>query len=117
MISSLPKYVAIDLGSVRERRVDSVIRDEFETGPIQQRRLECRPRYELQVKLQICGSKYNDFLCWFEDVICNGTQYFKMTHPVTGVEKRVRFVTNELDFSFVPYDSWEATVVLERWGK
>lgn len=117
MISKLPNYVAFDLGSVTETRVSNFVRDEFETGPAQQRRLSCVPRFELSGTIRICSDKYDDFLCWFEDMLCGGTQYFEMKHPVSGEKKSFRFIGNELQFKFIPNTIYEAQITLERWGK
>lgn len=117
MITKLPKYVAFDLGSVRETRIGNFIRDEFETGPVQQRRLGCVPSFELTGTIRLCDDHYSDFWCWFEDILCSGTQWFKMKHPVSGVEGTYRFAGNELEFRYIPNSIYEAQITLERIGK
>lgn len=116
MLPKFPRYVSIDLASVRETRVNNLIRAEFETGPIQQRKLSARPLYGLQMKISFCKEDRERFDTWFNDEISSGSKYFELIHPVTGKKVRTRFVAGDLELEFVPYNIWQATVQLERWG-
>ena len=96
MMPRLPTYIFVNDESIQKGKAPNVIRSEMEAGIQKTRRKQSASMYNVSFEVSICDDKEQDFWTWFETELGDGAYWFLMKDPISGVEKRFRFVSYDL---------------------
>lgn len=96
MMPRLPTYIFVDDSTVTKVKMPNVVRSEMDSGVQKTRKKQSAPNYQIGFQVSICEDKEQNFWDWFENDISDGAFWFLMKDPISGVEKRFRFVEYEI---------------------
>ena len=96
MMPRLPTFIFVDDSSIQKGKAPNVVRSEMEVGVQKTRRKQSASMYNVNFAVSICDDKEQNFWTWFQDEISDGAFWFLMKDPISGVEKRFRFVNYEI---------------------
>lgn len=96
MIPRLPSYIFVDDSSIKKVKMNNIVRSEMESGIQKTRRKQSRSMFQVSFNISICDDKESSFYNWFENDLNDGANWFIMKDPLSGEEKRFRFIEYEI---------------------
>lgn len=118
-MATLPSYVKILYQDYSQRRESALLRTEMESGPPKQAKVRSRVMLTRAAKLYLSSkADFQSFEAWYKDDLDEGSLWFNMTDPVSGLTVEARFVGG--GYTATPMSAamelWQVEVNIESWG-
>ena len=118
-MATLPAYVNILFRDYNRTRESALLRTEMESGPPKQAKIKSKVMITSQVSLYFAAkADFQSFETWYDATLDEGSGWFDMADPVSGLTITARFVGG--GYKAKPLsanmEQWELSAEIEYWS-